>query len=119
MQPPCALGHRVLPTLRLGERRDVFLPSRITDFRLDNSSSDSLFVNLDWTKPRDDYTLGQAFRYESSPPSLPSESPVNYSYTALYRLLRLYLGLRLWGQGRAAVTPSHWGPDCDTVTQSH
>jgi len=46
------------------QRRDVFPPNRITDFRLANMSSNSLFVTLSWTAPGDDFTLGKAFRYE-------------------------------------------------------
>ena len=46
------------------QRRDVFPPSRITDFRLTNYFNNSLFVTLEWTAPGDDYTLGTAFRYE-------------------------------------------------------
>ena len=46
------------------QRRDVFPPSRISDFRLANYSNTSMFVTLAWTAPGDDLTLGRAFRYE-------------------------------------------------------
>ena len=46
------------------ERRDVFPPNRITDFRLANYFNNSLFVTLSWTSPGDDLTRGKAFRYE-------------------------------------------------------
>ena len=46
------------------QKKDVFPPNRITDFRLTNYSNNSLFVTLSWTAPGDDFTLGTAFRYE-------------------------------------------------------
>ena len=46
------------------EKKDVFPPNRITDFRLTNYFNNSLFVTLSWTAPGDDFTLGKAFRYE-------------------------------------------------------
>ena len=46
------------------QKKDVFPPNRITDFRLTNYFNNSLFVTLSWTSPGDDFTLGKAFRYE-------------------------------------------------------
>ena len=46
------------------QRRDVFPPVRITDFRLANLFNNSLFVTLTWSAPGDDLSLGTAFRYE-------------------------------------------------------
>ena len=46
------------------QKKDVFPPNRITDFRLSNYFNNSLFVTLSWTSPGDDFTLGKAFRYE-------------------------------------------------------
>ena len=46
------------------QRKDVFPPNRITDFRLASYFNNSLFVTLSWTAPGDDFTLGTAFRYE-------------------------------------------------------
>ena len=43
---------------------DVFPPSRVTDFKVDNYVEDSLFVTLRWTAPGGDYDKGKAFRYE-------------------------------------------------------
>jgi len=46
------------------QKRDVFPPNRITDFKLANYFNNSLFVTLAWTAPGDDFTMGKAFRYE-------------------------------------------------------
>ena len=43
---------------------DVFPPSRITDFTVDNYLEESLFVTLRWTAPGGDFDRGKAFRYE-------------------------------------------------------
>ena len=48
----------------LVQRRDTTPPSRITDFRLANYFNNSLFVTLAWSAPGDDFSAGQAFRYE-------------------------------------------------------
>lgn len=46
------------------QKRDVFPPNRVTDFKLANYFNNSLFVTLSWTAPGDDFTMGKAFRYE-------------------------------------------------------
>ncbi len=47
------------------QKRDLFPPSRISDFRLANYFNNSLFVTLAWSAPGDDLTGGgPAFRYE-------------------------------------------------------
>ena len=46
------------------QRRDIFPPVRITDFRVANYFNNSLFVTLTWSAPGDDLSLGTAFRYE-------------------------------------------------------
>ena len=48
----------------LGLVNDVFPPSRVTDFRVENYVPDSLFVTLSWTAPGGDLDSGRAFRYE-------------------------------------------------------
>ena len=52
--------------IRQGSRliNDVFPPSRITDFKVNNYLDNSLFVTLKWTAPGGDYDQGKAFRYE-------------------------------------------------------
>jgi hypothetical protein len=52
--------------VRQGARlvNDVFPPSRITDFRVDDYMNASLFVTLSWTSPGGDLDVGKAFRYE-------------------------------------------------------
>lgn len=43
---------------------DVYPPSRITDFAVENYLTDSLFVTLSWTAPGGDFDQGKASRYE-------------------------------------------------------
>ena len=52
--------------IRQGSRlvNDIFPPSRITDFKVNNYLDESLFVTLKWTAPGGDYDQGRAFRYE-------------------------------------------------------